>query len=143
VIAFDTNLLVYAHRSESPFHAKANQVFTEVVRSGAAIGVPWPCCHEFISTVTHPRLWKEPLTGVEAIACIEHLGSVPRLQFLGEGRDHLARLRQLGEAAHLQGGQIHDARIAAICLSHGVKELLSCDRDFSRFPSLRVRNPLI
>jgi predicted nucleic acid-binding protein len=37
---------------------------------------------------------------------------------------------------------VHDARIAALCLSHGVYELWSGDRDFSRFPALRVRNPL-
>jgi len=41
------------------------------------------------------------------------------------------------------GGAMHDARIAAICLDHGVTELLTADRDFSRFPGLRVRNPLV
>jgi len=45
--------------------------------------------------------------------------------------------------AMAQGGAIHDARIAAICLSHGVAELWSADRDFSRFPALPIRNPLI
>ena len=38
---------------------------------------------------------------------------------------------------------VHDARIAALCLSHGVRELWSADRDFSRFPALRTRNPLV
>jgi hypothetical protein len=38
---------------------------------------------------------------------------------------------------------VHDARIAAICLDHGVDELWTCDRDFGRFPDLRIRNPLI
>lgn len=42
----------------------------------------------------------------------------------------------------LKGPMIHDARIAAICLSHGVKKLWTCDRDFARFPSLRHENPL-
>ena len=43
----------------------------------------------------------------------------------------------------ISGAAIHDARIAAICLDHGVDELWTCDRDFSRFPDLRTRNPLI
>jgi len=37
---------------------------------------------------------------------------------------------------------VHDARVAAICLAHGVRELLTADRDFSLFPELRTRNPL-
>jgi predicted nucleic acid-binding protein len=36
---------------------------------------------------------------------------------------------------------VHDARIAACCLSNGVTELLTLDRDFSRFPQLKTRNP--
>jgi predicted nucleic acid-binding protein len=38
---------------------------------------------------------------------------------------------------------VHDARIAALCLQHGVRELWSADRDFNRFPALRTRNPLV
>jgi len=45
--------------------------------------------------------------------------------------------------ARTQGGAIHDARIAALCLYHGVTELWSADRDFTRFPALAVRNPLV
>ena len=41
-----------------------------------------------------------------------------------------------------EGCAVHDARIAALCLHHGVKKLLSADRDFSRFPQLVTANPL-
>jgi hypothetical protein len=43
----------------------------------------------------------------------------------------------------LAGPVVHDARIAALCRVHGVSELWSADRDFSRFPELAVRNPLL
>jgi predicted nucleic acid-binding protein len=52
-------------------------------------------------------------------------------------------LRKLLATARLTGPKVHDARIAAICLHAGVSELLSADRDFSRFPDLETRNPLI
>jgi len=39
--------------------------------------------------------------------------------------------------------RVPDVRIAALCLRHGVTELWSTDRDFSRFPALRVVNPLL
>jgi predicted nucleic acid-binding protein len=38
---------------------------------------------------------------------------------------------------------VHDARVVAICLGNGVSALWSADRDFGRFPALRVRNPLV
>ena len=41
------------------------------------------------------------------------------------------------------GPLVHDARIAALCLDHGVHEFWTADRDFARFPDLRVRNPLV
>jgi hypothetical protein len=52
-------------------------------------------------------------------------------------------LAGLLETSGVAGAKVHDARIAALCLSHGVAELWTADRDFSRFPSLTTRNPLI
>lgn len=80
---------------------------------------------------------------VEELALLDELRTAGRCLFLPESESHLATLGPLIRAADLRGGQVHDARIAAICLGHGVRELWSCDRDFSRFPSLRLRNPLI
>jgi hypothetical protein len=48
-----------------------------------------------------------------------------------------------GGRADCDGGAVHDARIAAICIAHGIEELWTSDRDFARFPDLRIRDPLI
>lgn len=59
----------------------------------------------------------------------------------------LARLggrpRRLLATGKVSGPLVHDARVAAICIGHGVRELLTADRDFSRFSSLVTRNPLV
>jgi uncharacterized protein len=47
------------------------------------------------------------------------------------------------DSYHVIGPQVHDARVAALCRVHGVRELWTADRDFSRFPGLAVRNPLV
>ena len=60
----------------------------------------------------------------------------------GEASTHFDRLCGLIGKGKITGPQIHDARIAAICLDHGVSELWTADRDYLRFPSLCVRNPL-
>lgn len=67
----------------------------------------------------------------------------PSLRVLGEHPDHWAHLRDLVTAGGVHGPMVHDARVAALCLAHGVRELLTADRDFSRSPALRCRNPLV
>jgi predicted nucleic acid-binding protein len=62
---------------------------------------------------------------------------------LGETQKHWENLRAMIVDARIEGPKVHDARIAALCVQHGVRELLSADRDFSRFPKIAVRNPLI
>ena len=62
---------------------------------------------------------------------------------LRESDTHWSELRVLLQAGKLAGPQVHDARIAALCLQHGVRELWSADRDFGRMPALAVRNPLV
>ena len=143
MIAVDTNILVYAHRPDLPLHAAAARCVEELATGASQWGLPWPCAHEFLAAVTNPRVFREPTPAAEALALLDELRTAGRCVFLPESESHLATLGPLIRAADLRGGQVHDARIAAICLGHGVRELWSCDRDFSRFPSLRLRNPLI
>jgi predicted nucleic acid-binding protein len=67
----------------------------------------------------------------------------PVLRLLGEGPGYWEHLRSLVVAGTVSGPQVHDARIAALCIQHRVSCLWTADRDFSRFPSLPTRNPLV
>ena len=142
MVAVDTNLLVYAHRMDAPFHKAARSLIESLAAGAAAWAIPWPCAHEFLAIVTNPRIFKTPTPLEAALTQLGALAELPQLVFLAEGEGYFPRLEQLALAARVQGGMIHDARIAAICLYHGVTELWSADRDFSRFPALRARNPL-
>ncbi len=143
VIAVDTNILVYAHRSDSPFHERARAALETLAAGARAWAIPWPCAHEFFAIVTHPRIYKTATPPETAFAQLRALQTLTNLALLAETDDHLLHLESAALAAKVHGGAIHDARVAAICLSHGVTELWSADRDFSRFPVLAVRNPLI
>ena len=143
MIALDTNLLVYAHRPESPHHAEARTLI-DVLRAGTASwAVPWPCVHEFIAVVSSPRVFKKPTTMDVAFAAVDAWLAGNNLHFLSESRGHLEELRGFAVRAKITGPRIHDARIAVICLHHGVHEIWTADRDFSAFPQLKVRNPLV
>jgi uncharacterized protein len=143
VIAVDTNILVYAHRADSPFHDRARSAVESLAAGAREWAIPWPCAHEFFAVVTHPRIYKSPTPGETALAQLRALHTLANLAFIAEADDHLQNLESLALPAKAGGGAIHDARIAAICVSHGVTELWSADRDFSRYPALAVRNPLI
>ena len=143
MIALDTNILVYAHRPELPFHDTAVQLLTQVAEGTSTWAIPWPCVHEFLAVVTNRKFFKPPTPLDKALEFMAALIKSPSLLLLGEAEGHWVALRSLTMKGRITGGRIHDARIAAICLQHGVRELWSADRDFNRFPELRVVNPLL
>jgi uncharacterized protein len=142
LIAVDTNVLVYAHRVESEWHDRAAARVRELAEGRGAWAIPWPCLHEFLAIVTHPRIWAPP-TPLEA--AVDQVGAwleSPSLVLLAESPGHWTALTDLLRAGRVHGPRVHDARIAALCLTHGVRELWTADRDFSRFAGLATRNPL-
>jgi toxin-antitoxin system PIN domain toxin len=143
VIAVDTNVLVYAHRTDSPHHARALASLTALATGSAPWGLPYPCVHEFLSIVTHPRIYDPPSELALALQAVRSLAELPGCVLLHETADHLELLEGLLERSGVGGPKVHDARVAAICLGHGVRDLWSADRDFSYFPDLRTSNPLV
>ncbi|MGH9415181.1 MAG: TA system VapC family ribonuclease toxin [Terriglobales bacterium] len=141
MIALDTNILVSARRAEMPHHAAASALIGQLITGDEAWAIPWPCIYEFIRVVTHPRGFKPPSRLAVVLEDLQSLFGSPSLLLLGEGPGHAASMRQelLGAAA--TGNLAFDAHIAALVRQHGVTELWTLDRDFHRFPGLRIRNP--
>ncbi len=143
MIALDSNLLVYAHRQESPWYEAACGCLRALIEGRAPWAIPWPCVHEFLAVVTHPTLYDPPSPIATALAEVDEWIRCPSLVLLPEGADHWRQLRRAVEAGKIVGGMVHDARLVAICVAHGIREFWTADRDFGRFPEFRVRNPLV
>jgi uncharacterized protein len=143
VIAVDTNVLVYAHRNDALWHEQAVSCLNPLIEGRTPWAVTWPSVHEFISVVTNRRIYDLPTPLALAFEQLEEWSRLPNHHFIGETLEHFATLRDIALPAQINSGMIHDARIAAICLQHGVTELWTADRDFSRFPKLKTRNPLV
>jgi hypothetical protein len=143
VIAVDTNILVYSHREDSEWHTAALEKVISLAEGKAAWAIPWPCVHEFLAIVTHPKIFSPPTPLSAAVAQVSAWQESPSLALLSEDAGYWTLLQQTIITAKIAGPQIHDARIAALCLQHGVRELWSADRDFNRFPSLSVKNPVV
>lgn len=143
MIAVDANILVYAHRGESAWHEPAASVMRQLAEGRSSWAVPWPCVNEFLAIVTHPRIYAPPSTMAQAMDQVEAWLESPSLVMLTEGEAHWETLRRTLVSSKLVGPQVHDARVAALCLQHGVTELWTADRDFARIANLRTRNPLV
>lgn len=143
MIAIDTNLLVYSHRRDAPMHAEALRCVRGLAEGGRAWAIPWHCVYEFLAITTHRGIYRPASTRAQAIAQVDAWRAAPHLSVLGETDGYWESFRDVLALSKVTGGGVYDARIAAICVAHGVDELWSADRDFSRFPGLRVRNPLI
>jgi toxin-antitoxin system PIN domain toxin len=143
MIAVDTNLLVYAHRVKAPFHAAAKRCVLELAEGRTTWAIPWSCLHEFVCVVTHPRIYRPPTPLDEALGQVEAWLASPSVVVLGEPAGYWSALSSAARVARSVGPLVYDARIATICQLHGVRELWTADRDFTRFPDINVFNPLV
>ena len=141
MIAVDTNVLLHAHRADSPMHDVATKRLGEAARRPWAI--PCPCIHEFLAVATHPRVFAPPSPLDDALQAVASWRAVATTRLLAEAEGYADLLDTVLRDSQVVGPRIHDARIAALCLQHGITELWTADRDFSRFRGLRTRNPLL
>jgi len=143
MIALDTNIIVYARREEAPHHREAKALLVDLAQGSKPWAIPWPCIYEFLRVITHPRVFDPPTPMARALADLASLFASPTLNLLGEGPRHAGHLRRQVEAGDARGNLVHDAHIAALVVEHGVRELWTADRDFTRFPGIRVKNPFV
>lgn len=142
VLAIDTNLLLYAHVPSFAQHPRALAALERLANSGAAWAVSWPCAHEFGAVIANRDGRADALDAAAAVAILRSWERAPNFRFIDATRRHLAHFSQTLLLSQAGGGQVHGARIVATCLDHDVTELWNADRDDSRFPGLRTRNPL-
>jgi hypothetical protein len=141
VQAIDTNVLIYAEVRSSPWHEEARRLLGDLAEGAFPWAIPWPCIYEFLRVVTHPRVYHPPVPLAVALNDFRRILDSPTLVLLQETSNHPDVMMRVLEESGVSGNLIHDAHIAALCLEHGIRELISGDRDFARFPSLTVRNP--
>jgi uncharacterized protein len=143
MIALDTNVLVHAHRKEADAHAIASACLSQLCMGSQAWGIPSACISEFMAVVTNRRIYESASTVAQTIAQINAWLAAPSAHLLHSGEQHWRILCELAVQGKLQGGQFHDARVAAICIENGASVIYTADRDFGRFKALKTFNPLI
>ena len=104
MIAIDTNLLIYAHRSRTPEHARARKAIERAARAAAGWGIAAPSLTEFWAIATHPASEERPSTPTQAAAFVAALVKAGAQIWL-PGPGFGDRLLQV--ASNLVGNAVH------------------------------------
>ncbi len=137
----DVNILVHAHREDTPRHLEMRRWLEALSKSDEAFGLADLVLSGFLRVVTHPKVFSVPTPLEIAIAFTEQLRALPQTVILAPGPRHWDIFTRLCRAVEARGSLVPDAYLAALALEHGC-ELVTTDRDFSRFPGLRWSYPL-
>jgi len=138
MIAVDTNILVYAHREGLPQHERALAWMRYLVESPTPWALPVFCLGEFVRVVTHPRVFAPPSTMEEALAALRAFLAGPGVRLLLPGEQFTGLLLHCLHEGDARGNIAVDAQIAALCREQGIDRILTEDRDFARFSSLKT-----
>jgi toxin-antitoxin system PIN domain toxin len=136
LIAVDTNVLIYAHRSETERHVEALRRLRVLAEGDSPWGLPVFCIAEFVRVVTHLRVFTPPTDLRTALDFIDRLLESPSSRLLLPGQSYASTFRDVCETAEVRGNLAFDAQIVASCIEHGVRDLITADRDFARFAAI-------
>ena len=142
MILVDANVLIYAIDEDSPQHAPARDWLEQAFAGVEPIGLPWIVLLAFVRLVTRSAIVRRPLPAEAALAYVDEWLSLPAVQAISPGPGHWAVLRSLLASAGTAGNLTTDAHIAALALEMAAP-ICTADRDFLRFPGVRVVGPFV
>ena len=137
----DTNILVYATHTGSPFHDRARALVQHLVAGPSLAYLLWPVILGYLRIVTHPNILGSPLSGDEAMSNVEALIAPSHMRVAGEGDDFWASFRAVATDVKPRGNLVPDAHLVALMREHGVSTIWSHDRDFRKFRGITVKDP--
>ena len=137
----DVNVLVFAHRPESPNHVEYLRWLDDARRGSEPLGLIDTVLGGFVRVVTHPRIFREPTTLELALEFVDAVRSSPAATRTAPGDRHWDTFVSLCRLVGATGNVVPDAYLAALAIEQGAT-WLSADRGFARFPGLRWEHPL-
>ncbi|MCF6335041.1 MAG: type II toxin-antitoxin system VapC family toxin [Spirochaetales bacterium] len=138
---FDVNILLYAHREDSPNHSKIIGFIEKSVQGNKSFGFSSLVLSGFLRVVTHPKVFNPPSEIETALSFIESIINFTNSVEITPGSRHWKIFTDLCRKSGAKGNLIPDAYFAAIAMEYGCI-WVTTDRDFSRFAGLEWINPL-
>jgi uncharacterized protein len=142
LILVDANILLYAEDQLSSQHVAARNWWDSQLSGSSPVCLCWTVLCAFIRIGTNPRVFEHPMTIAQASSRVQSWLDQPCARLVYPTERHWVVLRDLLIRGQAGGNLVTDAHLAALAMEHGC-ELMSTDADFSRFPKLKWRNPLV
>jgi toxin-antitoxin system PIN domain toxin len=137
----DTNVLIYATHTASPFHQRARALVEHLVAGPALAYILWPTVLGYLRIVTHPAILETPLSSGEATSNVESVISPAHVRVAGEVDDFWAAFRRVTAETKPRGKLVPDAHLVALMHVHGVSTIWTHDRDFRKFSGITAKDP--
>ena len=137
----DTNILIYATHTASPFHQRARALVEHLVAGPALAYIMWPVILGYLRIVTHPTILETPLSSQDAMKNIENIISPSHIRVVGEGDDFWAAFHRVAEDMKPRGKLVPDAHLVALMQEHSVSNIWTHDRDFRKFSGITMKDP--
>lgn len=141
MIIIDVNVLVYAFDLRSVDHDRYASWLEGVLASDELVGVSDLVLSAFTRIATHPRILVRPATIETALAFADQIRDSAATVVVSPGERHWSIFEHLCRSSGAKGNLVADAFHAALAIESGA-EMITADRDFSRFSGLRWRHPL-
>ena len=137
----DINLLVHAHKRDSPRHKSARDWWDTQLLGPTGVALAWVVILCFVRITTHSTILQNPWRPEEALSRVEEWLALPHVFVPVPSDRHFALLKSLVQHAGTAGNLTTDAHLAALAIERGLV-LHSSDTDFAKFPRLKWVNPL-
>ncbi len=137
----DLNLLLYAHNTDAKEHASAALWLADALVGQEKIGLSWVTILGFLRIATAPRILANPKDFPEVQEIVADWLSRSNVTIVSPSERHWPLFSSLLPEHRIRGSLITDAHLAALAIEHGAT-LCTNDRDFLRFPGLKVEFPL-
>ncbi len=141
MIIVDANILLYAYDVDAAQHTTCLNWLEGVFGKQEAIGFSWSTILSFLRLSTDSRVYRVPRNAKESAEIVNNWLAQPAAYLLQPGEEHWAILSRLIREGQARGPLIMDAHLAALAIEHGAS-LCTNDKDFTRFPGLKLVNPL-
>lgn len=141
MIAIDTNLLIYAHRSATAEHRAARAAIEAALNAPGGCGIALPSIAEFFSIVTHSTASRRPSSPEVAVSFLASLREAG-VEDLLPGPAFAPRLVQLAVDLRVVGARVFDLQIGLCAIDSGATAVWTHDWGFARIPGLVVHDPL-
>jgi predicted nucleic acid-binding protein len=138
-IVLDTNVLVYAVDSESPYHAASKSLLDSAVNEDAGLCITSQIAAEFCAVITDRRRVRNPLDPGVAASIVRRLIALPGVSVLMQPIGAELHFADLLEKYARVGPRVFDLFLVAVMRGNGVRRICTYNkRDFESIEGIEV-----